>query len=52
MQSEPPSIQIALTPQFKRDIKDLSKRYYSIRSNYSGLKKVEVFGQHLKGQVL
>jgi len=33
MQSEPSPIQIALTPRFKRDIRELAKRYRSIRSD-------------------
>lgn len=37
MQSEPPSIKIALTPRFKRDLKDLSKRYHSIRTDLQPL---------------
>jgi mRNA-degrading endonuclease RelE of RelBE toxin-antitoxin system len=37
MQSEPPSIQIALTPRFKRDLSDLSKRYRSIRTDLQPL---------------
>jgi mRNA-degrading endonuclease RelE of RelBE toxin-antitoxin system len=30
MQSEPSPIQIALTPRFKRELRDLAKRYRSI----------------------
>jgi mRNA-degrading endonuclease RelE of RelBE toxin-antitoxin system len=37
MQSDLPSIQIALTPQFKRDLRDLSKRYRSIRTDLQAL---------------
>jgi mRNA-degrading endonuclease RelE of RelBE toxin-antitoxin system len=37
MPSELPSIQIALTPQFKRDLRDLSKRYRSIRTDLQAL---------------
>jgi mRNA-degrading endonuclease RelE of RelBE toxin-antitoxin system len=37
MQSEPPSIQISLTPRFKRDLRDLSKRYRSIRTDLQPL---------------
>jgi mRNA-degrading endonuclease RelE of RelBE toxin-antitoxin system len=37
MPSEPPSIQIALTPRFKRDLRDLSKRYRSIRTDIKPL---------------
>jgi mRNA-degrading endonuclease RelE of RelBE toxin-antitoxin system len=33
MQSEPSPIQIALTPRFQRDLRELAKRYRSIRSN-------------------
>ena len=37
MQSEPSPIQIALTPRFKRDIRELTKRYRSIRSDIQPL---------------
>jgi mRNA-degrading endonuclease RelE of RelBE toxin-antitoxin system len=37
MQSEPSPIQIALTPRFKRDIRELAKRYRSIRSDIQPL---------------
>ncbi|MBD2499041.1 type II toxin-antitoxin system RelE family toxin [Anabaena azotica] len=37
MQSEPPSIQIALTPRFKKDLRELAKRYRSIRSDLQPL---------------
>lgn len=37
MPSELPSIQIALTPQFKRDLRNLSKRYRSIRTDLQAL---------------
>lgn len=37
MQSEPWPIQIALTPRFKRDLRELAKRYRSIRSDIQPL---------------
>ncbi|MBD2361506.1 type II toxin-antitoxin system RelE/ParE family toxin [Anabaena minutissima FACHB-250] len=37
MQSEPPAIQIALTPRFKKDLRELAKRYRSIRSDLQPL---------------
>jgi mRNA-degrading endonuclease RelE of RelBE toxin-antitoxin system len=37
MQSEPSPIQIALTPRFKKDLRDLAKRYRSIRTDLQGL---------------
>jgi len=37
MQSEPLPIQIALTPRFKRDLRELAKRYRSIRSDIQPL---------------
>ena len=37
MQSEPSPIQIALTPRFKRDLRELAKRYRSIRSDIEPL---------------
>ena len=37
MQSEPSPIQITLTPRFKRDIRELAKRYRSIRSDIQPL---------------
>jgi mRNA-degrading endonuclease RelE of RelBE toxin-antitoxin system len=37
MQSEPSPIKIALTPRFKRDIRELAKRYRSIRSDIQPL---------------
>lgn len=37
MQSEPSPIQIALTPRFKRDLRELAKRYRSIRSDLQPL---------------
>lgn len=37
MQTEPPSIQIELTPRFKRDLRDLAKRYRQIRSDLQPL---------------
>ena len=33
MKSEPPLMQIALTPRFKKDLRELAKRYRSIRSD-------------------
>lgn len=37
MQSEPLAISIALTPRFKKDLRELSKRYRSIRSDLQPL---------------
>ena len=37
MQSEPSPIQIALTPRFKKDLRELAKRYRSIRADLQGL---------------
>jgi mRNA-degrading endonuclease RelE of RelBE toxin-antitoxin system len=37
MQSEPSPIQIALTLRFKRDLRELAKRYRSIRSDLQPL---------------
>ncbi|WP_017304138.1 type II toxin-antitoxin system RelE/ParE family toxin [Spirulina subsalsa] len=37
MQSEPSPIQIALTPRFKRDLRELVKRYRSIRTDIQPL---------------
>ena len=37
MQSEPSPIQIALTPRFKKDLRELAKRYRSIRSDIQPL---------------
>lgn len=37
MSSEPPAIQIALTPRFQRDLRNLAKRYRSIRSDLQPL---------------
>lgn len=37
MPSEPSPIQIALTPRFKRDLRELAKRYRSIRSDLQPL---------------
>jgi mRNA-degrading endonuclease RelE of RelBE toxin-antitoxin system len=37
MQSEPSSSEIALTPRFKNDIRELAKRYRSIRSDLQPL---------------
>jgi mRNA-degrading endonuclease RelE of RelBE toxin-antitoxin system len=37
MQSEPSPIQIALTPRFKKDLRELAKRYRSIRTDLQGL---------------
>ncbi|WP_243146943.1 type II toxin-antitoxin system YafQ family toxin [Scytonema sp. UIC 10036] len=33
MQSKPSPLQIALTPRFKKDLRELAKRYRSIRSD-------------------
>jgi mRNA-degrading endonuclease RelE of RelBE toxin-antitoxin system len=35
--AEPSPIQIALTPRFKRDLRELAKRYRSIRSDIQPL---------------
>jgi hypothetical protein len=37
MQSEPLPIQIALTPRFKRDLREVAKRYRSIRTDLQPL---------------
>lgn len=37
MQSEPSPISIALTPRFQRDLRDLAKRYRSIRTDLQPL---------------
>jgi addiction module RelE/StbE family toxin len=37
MHSEPSLIQIALTPRFKKDLRDLAKRYRSIRNDLQPL---------------
>ena len=37
MQSEPSPLQIAITPRFKRDLRELAKRYRSIRSDIQPL---------------
>ena len=37
MQSEPTSFQITLTPRFKKDLRELAKRYRSIRSDLQPL---------------
>jgi mRNA-degrading endonuclease RelE of RelBE toxin-antitoxin system len=37
MQSEPSPIQIALTPRFKKDLRELAKRYRSIRTDLQSL---------------
>lgn len=37
MHSEPSPIEIALTPRFKRDLRELAKRYRSIRSDIQPL---------------
>ncbi|BAY63724.1 hypothetical protein NIES22_38120 [Calothrix brevissima NIES-22] len=37
MQSEPSPIQIALTPRFKKDLRELAKRYRFIRSDLQPL---------------
>lgn len=37
MQSEPSSFQIALTPRFKKDLRELARRYRSIRSDVQPL---------------
>ncbi len=37
MQSEPSPIQLALTPRFKRDLRELAKRYRSIRTDLQPL---------------
>ena len=37
MPTDPPSIQIDLTPRFKRDLRDLAKRYRQVRSDLQPL---------------
>ncbi|MBW4517388.1 MAG: type II toxin-antitoxin system RelE/ParE family toxin [Timaviella obliquedivisa GSE-PSE-MK23-08B] len=37
MQTDPPSIQIDLTPRFQRDLRDLAKRYRRVRSDLQPL---------------
>lgn len=37
MPSEPSPIQIALTPRFKKDLRELAKRYRSIRTDLQPL---------------
>ncbi|MBW4518884.1 MAG: type II toxin-antitoxin system RelE/ParE family toxin [Scytolyngbya sp. HA4215-MV1] len=37
MPTDPPSIQIDLTPHFQRDLRNLAKRYRQIRSNLQPL---------------
>ncbi|MCY7282045.1 MAG: type II toxin-antitoxin system RelE/ParE family toxin [Cyanobacteria bacterium CAN_BIN43] len=37
MQTDPPSIQIDLTPRFQRDLRDLAKRYRQVRSDLQPL---------------
>ncbi|MGB3653127.1 MAG: type II toxin-antitoxin system RelE/ParE family toxin [Rivularia sp. (in: cyanobacteria)] len=37
MQSESSPVQIALTPRFKKDLRELAKRYRSIRSDIQAL---------------
>jgi mRNA-degrading endonuclease RelE of RelBE toxin-antitoxin system len=37
MPSEPSAIQIALTPRFQRDLRDLARRYRSIRTDLQPL---------------
>jgi addiction module RelE/StbE family toxin len=37
MQNEPSPLQIALTPRFKRDLREIAKRYRSIRSDIQPL---------------
>jgi len=37
MQTDPPSIQIDLTPRFQRDLRDLAKRYRQVRSDLEPL---------------
>lgn len=53
MQSEQSPIQIALTPRFKRDLRDLAKRYRSIRSDLQplilALQSGEIPGDRIAG---
>jgi len=37
MQTDPPFIQIDLTPRFQRDLRDLAKRYRQVRSDLQPL---------------
>ncbi|MFB2936061.1 type II toxin-antitoxin system RelE/ParE family toxin [Aerosakkonemataceae cyanobacterium BLCC-F154] len=53
MQSEPLPIQIALTPRFRRDLRELAKRYRSIRSDLQPLidqlQASEIPGERIAG---
>jgi len=53
MPSEPSLIQIALTPRFKKDLRDLAKRYHSIRNDLQPLIKQlqtgEIVGDRIVG---
>ncbi|MBW4477382.1 MAG: type II toxin-antitoxin system RelE/ParE family toxin [Tolypothrix brevis GSE-NOS-MK-07-07A] len=53
MQSEPSPIQIALTPRFKRDLRELAKRYRSIRTDLQPLidqlQTGEILGDRIAG---
>ncbi|MEH2436837.1 MAG: type II toxin-antitoxin system RelE/ParE family toxin [Nostoc sp.] len=53
MQSEPSPIQIALTPRFKRDLRELAKRYRSIRTDLQPLidqlQAGEILGDRIVG---
>lgn len=53
MQSEPSPIPIALTPRFKKDLRELAKRYRSIRSDIQPLieqlQAGEILGDRIAG---
>ena len=53
MQSEPSPIKIALTPRFKKDLRELAKRYRSIRSDIKPLieqlQAGEILGDRIAG---
>lgn len=53
MPSEPSPIQIALTPRFKKDLRELAKRYRSIRTDLQPLieqlQAGEILGDRIAG---
>ena len=53
MSSEPSPIQIALTPRFKKDLRELAKRYRSIRTDLQPLieqlQAGEILGDRIAG---
>ena len=53
MHNEPSPIQIALTPRFKRDLRELAKRYRSIRNDLQPfieqLQAGEILGDRIAG---